>query len=179
VTVIDEALLERARITAPDHLDVVGGVADRLAELHGADVVICTCSTIGAIAELVGAGAGMRVVRVDRPMAERAVHVGDRITVIAAVESTVGPTRDLIGEVAESTGRSPAVEVMIVAGAWGRFEVGDHDGYLDHIARAIETAAGSCDVVVLAQASMAGAADRVDVEVPVLSSPRLAVESLL
>ena len=77
------------------------------------------------MAGLVGQGAGMRVVRVDRPMAERAVLTGERIVVLAAVESTLAPTESL-----------------------------------------------------LAQASMADAVDRVRVAVPVLSSPRLAVEAV-
>lgn len=177
-TVVDEIVLDRARLLGPDHVEIIGAIADRLAQLHTADVVVCTCSTIGGVAEWVGAEAGVRVVRVDRAMAELAVTTGDRIAVIVAVESTIAPTRDLLDETSMLLGRNPEIEVHLVADAWRRFEAGDNDGYLDTIAAAVEGAAKVCDVVVLAQASMAEAGERVVVGVPVLSSPRTAVDAL-
>jgi hypothetical protein len=55
------------------------------------------------------------------------------------------------------------------------FEAGDHTGYLARIARHIRGLT-DFDIVMLAQASMAPAADLVgDLSVPVLSNPRLAV----
>ena len=185
ITVVDESLLARAQALGPDHPTVVGGVRAAIHALAGggADVIVCTCSTIGAVAETVGDELDRRVVRVDRPMAERAVELaGDgarRVLVVAALASTVGPTRDLIESVAAERGESIDVEIRVVARAWDRFEADDHDGYLAAIADALDAGADDCDVVVLAQASMAEAADRVDIGVPVLSSPRLAVRSLL
>ena len=43
--------------------------------------------------------------------------------------------------------------------AWSRLEAGDQQGYLSEIARKIKESAPEGDVIVLAQASMAGAAD--------------------
>lgn len=57
-----------------------------------------------------------------------------------------------------------------------RTEAGDHAGYLDRVARHVRGLADDVDVVVLAQASMAPAANLVgDLSIPVRSSPRLAV----
>jgi subtilisin family serine protease len=67
------------------------------------------------------------------------------------------------------------VTPVLCADAWPRFETGDRDGYLDAVAAAARAAAVEHDVVVLAQASMADANGRVDVAVPVLSSPGAAV----
>jgi aspartate/glutamate racemase len=176
-TIVDEALLAAARARGP--VAVRDQVAARLGELAGADMVVCTCSTIGGIAEDVGAELGLQVVRVDRPMAERAVEIGGRVVVVAALESTLGPTRRLIESVAAARSAEITIEVALVDGAWERFEAGDHDGFLDAIAGRLPALARRADVVVLAQASMAAAAERADrVEVPVLSSPRLAVAAL-
>lgn len=60
---------------------------------------------------------------------------------------------------------------MLVEGAWERFVAGDQDGFLDLVAAAADTV-GDADVIVLAQGSMAGAAERTTTAVPVLSSPR-------
>ena len=180
-TVVDTALLEQARELGSDDRRVVAGVERALDQLagEGAEVIVCTCSTVGGLAEQAGRRRGQRVVRVDRPMAERAVELGDAILVLAALESTLGPTRDLIAAVAAERQRTVEIELRIVDRAWQRFEAGDLDGYLALIADELRAVGSGHHVVVLAQASMAAAADLVDAEVPVLSSPRLAVESLL
>ncbi|MFZ4810918.1 MAG: aspartate/glutamate racemase family protein [Ilumatobacteraceae bacterium] len=174
-TVVNAALLADARRLGPRHPDVSEGIALALDELalSGADVVVCTCSTIGAEAERLGHERGQRVIRVDRPMADAAVAMGRRIAVVAAVDSTVGPTLELIESV--SAGRDVDVSVVLSEGAWARFEAGDLDGYLDTVAATCASLAGTVDVIVLAQASMADAALRLNIDTPILSSPRLAV----
>ncbi|WP_329113274.1 arylsulfatase [Streptomyces sp. NBC_01353] len=166
-----EDLLVRARVEGPEA--VAGAVRDALAEAvaDGALAVLCTCSTIGGVAERTAVELGVPVLRVDRPMAAEAVG-SDRIVVVASVESTLAPTLDLLRE--ESGDRTSFVTTLVVDGAWERFEAGDRDGYLDTVAAAVDridpTVGG---VVVLAQASMADAADRTTTPLPVLSSPRL------
>jgi aspartate/glutamate racemase len=189
---VDESLLARARDRGDDHPIVVGGVLAALDGLAaaGVDTIVCTCSTIGAVAEALGPERpGIRVVRVDRPMAVEAVDLAaagtGRILVVAALRSTVAPTCALIRSVAADRGTDVVVEVTVVEGAWERFEAGDAAGYVDAVAAALShgidsgDGSGAFDAVVLAQASMAAAADRVAVEVPVLSSPRPAVRSVL
>jgi len=181
VWVVDERLLERARRVGAADPEVAEGIERALAELdrQGADVIVCTCSTIGGAAEIVGRRVGVAVVRVDRAMAERAVAIGGRVRVVAALESTLAPTRELLESVAADQGVELDVDVELIVGAWERFEAGDGDGYLALIADALAVHGLDCDVIVLAQASMAEAADRVAVGVPVLSSPRLAVAALV
>jgi len=177
VTVVDEALLDDARRLGGSSPQVLGAIDRALDSLSaaGADAIVCTCSTVGGEAERRGTERGLSVLRVDRPMAEQAVAIGGRIGVVAALESTVEPTTTLIAEVAASRGVDVEVSVWMCDRAWGRFEVGDIDGYLDSVATVCEAAAGTSDVVVLAQASMADALHRCSTSVPVLSSPALAV----
>jgi hypothetical protein len=179
-TVVDEGLLAAARLDGPEAVGVVAGVAARIDELvaRGAGPIVCTCSTIGGIAELIGAERGLDVVRVDRAMAERAVELGGRVVVLATLESTLEPTTRLLADVATLRRRPIDVHARVVEGAWDRFEADDHDGYIGLVADAITGADDEADVIVLAQASMAGAADRVATRAPVLSSPRLAVEAV-
>ncbi|MFJ9446591.1 aspartate/glutamate racemase family protein [Kitasatospora sp. NPDC101235] len=181
--IVSEELLARARTDGPD---AVAGDIDRAlasATAAGAAAVLCTCSTIGGVAESRAAALGVPVLRVDRPMAAAAVAVapgGDRTTahivVIAALAGTVGPTVDLIDEEAARCGRSVTVTATVVDGAWGRFESGDQAGYLTTIAAAVE-AVDDADVIVLAQASMADAVHRTTTAVPVLSSPALGLQA--
>lgn len=193
--VVDEGALALARRLGADHpavRDHVAALLDRFDQLDRLDrspgevaprpppeLVVCTCSTIGAVAEEIGSERGRPVVRVDRPVAERAVATGDRVGVLAALECTTTPTTELLRSVAAHQGREIAITVRLVPDAWERFEEGAMDAYLDRIAAELPELAAACDVIVLAQASMAGAVERAAVAVPVLSSPRIAVETLL
>lgn len=177
--VVDELLLSAARRSGVDDPGVRDGISAALADLlhAGARVVVCTCSTIGAVAEQLGDECGARVVRVDRPMIESALGAGRRIAAVVAVESTAAPTRALIESVAAARSAAAEISIVVSEGAWARFEAGDIEGYLQSIADTCDSLDGSVDVIVLAQASMADAADRVGGATPVLSSPRLAVSA--
>lgn len=95
---VDEELLARARREGPEA--VAEAVRDALDEAvaAGARAVLCTCSTIGAVAERAGARIGVPVLRADRPMAAAAVAAGPRVVVAATLESTLGPTVALVEE---------------------------------------------------------------------------------
>ncbi|MFD7920836.1 aspartate/glutamate racemase family protein [Streptomyces sp. NPDC059740] len=168
-------LLDRARDQGPE------AVAADLAELlalardQGAGAVLCTCSTIGSVAEEAAAHGGTPVtLRVDRPMAAAAVAAGPRVAVVATQSSTVGPTSALIRQEAARAGREVRVRTHVHEEAWPLFARGEQEGYLDAVAAVVREvdASGEADAIVLAQASTAPVADRVQAAVPVLASPR-------
>lgn len=170
---VDEDLLRRARRAGPEAVaGEVGAVLDR-ARTEGARAVLCTCSTIGGVAEAVGSRSayGVPVLRVDRPMAAAAVAAGPRVVVAAALESTLPPTVALVEEEARRAGRPVTVRTLIVDGAWPRFETGDTEGFAREVAAAADTVTDA-DAIVLAQASMAPAQHLTTTAIPVLSSPR-------
>ncbi|MFC5638925.1 aspartate/glutamate racemase family protein [Streptomyces bullii] len=168
---VDEALLSRARAAGPDAVADEVSVWLRRAVAEGARAVLCTCSTIGGVAEAAAAGAGVPVLRVDRPMAAAAVAAGPRVVVLATSESTFGPTVSLIKEEAHRAPQPVEVRTRLVEGAWARFEAGDTDGYVRMVAAAADAVTGA-DSIVLAQASMTPAQHLTTTPTPVLSSPR-------
>lgn len=145
----------------------------------GARVVLCTCSTLGSAAEDTPGVSGARVIRVDRPMAERAVATGRSILLVAAIPTAMATGVALLGEAARGK-QQPAVQELLCAAAWELFQAGDLSGYAAALASAVDERAGANDVVMLAQASMAPAAAlvrRSDVEV--LTSPDVGVRAAL
>jgi hypothetical protein len=148
-----------------------------------ARAVLVTCSSIGEAAEAAASTVDIPVVRVDAPMAEEAAVIAaapgsrGRITVLATLPSTLGPTGRLVERAVG--GRPIEVTASVVDGAAEAGDRGDRDRVDELVAAALVGAAADADVVVLAQASMARAAARVDVAVPVLSSPAGGVEALL
>jgi hypothetical protein len=176
--IVDDSLLADAMAAGAVTGDIRQRIGSRLRQAAGEDVdlVICTCSTIGGVAETLGGSLGVPVMRIDRAMAERAVELGPRITIAACLESTVAPTTDLLEQVAGETDRRVEVTTLVIAGAWDKFVAGDPDGYHAAIADGLGATAGTADVVVLAQASMAPAAERCrGLGTVILSSPELGV----
>ena len=147
------------------------------------DVVVCTCSTIGTVADDC-AEDHANLIRIDRPMAERAVAAGDKVLMVYCLDSTERPTRDLLADVAEKSGRTIAIEALSCPSAWQAFVRGDVEDFGRQIADTIRTALakGSGDVssILLAQASMAIAQDYLqDIDIPVLSSPAPALDAAM
>jgi hypothetical protein len=177
VHLVDAELLSDARRYGLD-VGVEARVLARLQELAVREpgAILCTCSTLGGSAERLAREIETPVVRIDRPVAESAVAHGGRVALVVAIDSTLAPTRQLFEECAASAGTDVTLVDAPCRDAWERFEAGDQAGYLDRVARHVRGLAGDVDVVVLAQASMAPAADLLaDLSIPVLSSPRPAV----
>ncbi|WP_082522161.1 hypothetical protein [Ramlibacter sp. Leaf400] len=184
--VVREDLLQQARELGADHPAVVqlvhGAILD--AAQAGATLVVCTCSTIGGLAERAPTPQGVEAARIDRAMADRAVSDGGPVLVVTALRSTVAPTTALLQESANRIGSDVGLEVLCVEDAWQLFEEGDRAGYLNSIASAITSrmrgAAAKPRVVVLAQASMAPVSNMLPgVGVDVLASPALGVEAAI
>ncbi|MGW4910689.1 aspartate/glutamate racemase family protein [Streptomyces sp. NPDC004270] len=169
--VVAPELLARARREGPEAVAPEVTAALERAAADGVRAVLCTCSTIGEVAERAADSVGVPIVRGDRPMATAAVAAGSRIAVLATVESTLAPTLALIEDEARRADRPIRARAQVVADAWTRFEDGDIEGCASLVAAAAD-AVTDADVIVLAQASMASAQRLTTTTVPILSSPR-------
>ena len=138
---------------------------------------LCTCTTIGHIAEAAGA------TRIDRPLMEAAARVGGRVLLVYCLESTADGSYRLLRDCIDGAGESAVIERLALTRLWPIFESGDAAGFADAIAAGIEDRLRvhpRPDCIVLAQASMADAADSLGgCGVPVLSGPELALRAAL
>lgn len=153
--------------------DIEHGVRTALLQLaQQADAVMLTCSTLGPAVPGAAQASAVPLLRVDAALAAQAVEHGGRVLALCAVETTLQPTLALFSAAASGSGIEVEVEVRLVPGAWALFKAGDGEGYLEAIADAASAAyAEGFSLVVLAQASMAGASERVSNGPPPLSSP--------
>lgn len=143
-------------------------------------VMLCTCSTLGGKTEEIGRMQGKTVLRIDRPMAERAVEIGGKIGIAAALESTMEPTINLIKEVAKEKGKTVETTPLLIPGAWDKKKSGDERGYINVIQQYLNEQSAKYDVIVLAQGSMAPATVGLTFDSPsVLTSTMLGVEYAL
>ena len=151
------------------------------AEAGGADYILVTCSSIGAAVEASAPFSAVPVLRVDQPMADRAVQMGRRIGVIATLPTTLNPTSDLVRRRAAAAGKTIELTSRLCEGAFEALMAGDTATHDSRVAAALRTLSGEVDVIVLAQASMARVVDTLPAEdrrVPILASPGLAIDHL-
>lgn len=143
-------------------------------------LVVCTCSTLGSIAEQVILDNGQQVVRIDRAMADLAVLSANKILVLAALESTLKPTSSLMNSSQQKRQTQNEIEYCVVDNSWQYFLKGEQHAYFKSIADIIDQKQGDYDCIVLAQASMAGAIDLVlQNRALILSSPEIGIEAVV
>ena len=204
--VVDAWMLETAisEGVTPAVRERVAGHLRHLAD-SGADAVLVTCSSIGEAAEEAAAALRIPVIRVDAAMAAESVRLAAHanssgvfrpdtpseggktqelsaggIAVLATNTATLGPTTRLIEREAAARGVAVDVTATVVEGAAAARAAGDQATHDRLIADEVRRLAGSgtASVLVLAQASMAPAAESAGVDLPVLTSPAGGVAGL-
>jgi len=148
-------------------------IAQAIQAAEGA--VLCSCTTIGDVAEAAGA------IRIDWPMMLEAARIGGPVLMAYCLESTAEPSQALLRRAFGQL--DPQLACLQLCQHWPLFEAGDGSGFAGAVATDVlqRLEAGAFGCVILAQASMAGAAEaiRSGTEVPVLASPELAAKYLL
>lgn len=155
--VVREDLLERARTEGiTPEIEAATTALIRVAS----GPVLCTCTTLGEVAEAAGA------LRIDRPLMQAAAETGGKV---------------LLAEEMAKAGNPAKTRPLSLASAWPRFEAGDHDAFAQAVARGIRHAiTDDTACIVLAQASMGPAATLLaDTGLPVLTSPEIALRAAL
>jgi Asp/Glu/hydantoin racemase len=164
----------------PDTARRVVGYA-RSAEEAGADYIMFTCSSIGRAVETAAGLVNVPVLRVDQPMAAKAVEKGKRIGIIATLSTTLDPTTDLVRRNALQVGKEIELFPHLCEGAFEALMAGDAETHDMLVGDALKAMSETVDVIVLAQASMARVVEAnpsLAEKLPILASPPIAMEYL-
>jgi hypothetical protein len=150
----------------------------KAAASNGADLIFNQCSSVGEAADIAARLVSVPVLKVDAPMAERAVELGGKIGVVATVQSTMQPSCNLIRAKAAAAGKAVEIVEYLVDGALNvLIEHNDRARHNAMVMDSVRKAEAECDVIVLAQGSMTVLLPELtDIRKPVLTSPRLGVE---
>lgn len=146
----------------------------------GAELILNTCSSIGDAVYAAREFIPVPIVRIDEAMARRAVAEASRIAVLATLSTTLDPTISLVKRCAAEAGKTVTAISAVAEGAFPAITAGDAATHDRLVAETAKKVAEDCDVILLAQGSMAR------MEAPlreltgktVYSSPRLAIEML-
>lgn len=150
------------------------------AEALGADAILNQCSSVGEAVDVARNMLKIPYLKVDEPMAEEAVRQGTKISVVATVASTMGPSCRLVERAAVKMGKQVEIRRCLVDGALDvLMKEGNKEKHNQMVLDMIEKVEAESDVIVLAQGSMIVLLPQLThIKKPVLTSPRLGVEGV-
>ncbi len=176
---VDESLIKNTIASQGLSKTTTRRIVQMIGSAHdgGADVVMVTCSSIGASVPVARNLFDFPVLRVDEAMAEKAVTMGSRIGVAATLRTTLEPTMTLLRETAAGARRQIELVPSLAEGAFEAVLAGDTARHDSLLTSSLTKLMEQVDVVVLAQASMVRVLSQMNTNggPPILSSPELAV----
>ena len=146
----------------------------------GAGVILFTCSSTSPAVDLVRPLLEVPILKIDDPMAAKAVSLGNRIGVVCTVKTTQEASRSLIESHAAQAGKKIKVSMALVEEAFKAVLAGDKARHDQLVGEAVARLSRENEVVVLAQASMAHLAPGLSqsLKATVLASPDLCMDAL-
>jgi len=156
--------------------DALGGYSTAI----GADGILFTCSAFGPAIERVARAVTIPVLKPNEAMFGEAIAIGGRIGMLATFEPSIASMAAEFEADAAKAGVAVTLESVFVADAMAALVAGKRERHDTLVAEAA-TALAHCKAIMLAQFSMAPAADGVRrrlTGIPVLTSPDAAVAAM-
>lgn len=125
------------------------------AEAMGADVAMCSCTTVGEAIRAARYYASIPVFNIDEPMAREAVKLGRRIGIVATVPTSPAATVRQLKRAAEEAGKSIEIKIALNERAFEHLQKGEHDRHDELVHKEMDRLARSVDVLALGQVSLA------------------------
>lgn len=145
----------------------------------GADGVVFACSAFGPAIEAAREATAVPVLKPNEAMFEAALERGPRVGLLATFEPSLAPMKEEFDALAAARGLELTLRTHCAPDAMQALRDGDREAHDAMVAQAA-TALDDCQAIMLAQFSMAPAAEAVreSVHCPVLTSPDAAVARL-
>jgi Asp/Glu/hydantoin racemase len=164
---LDEAMIKRFKTLGAYALQI------------GADAILFTCSAFGDAIEAVAQNAAIPVLKPNEAMFEEAISRDRTVGLLTTFQPSAPSMEKELAEMAERQGSRVQCETIWVPDAMQALTSGDGSAH-DRLIAAAAPQLAHCDVIMLAQFSMARARVAVQqaVDPPVLTSPASAVAKL-
>lgn len=180
INIIDDSIISDVKAAGC----VTKAVALRLLSYYrkgqelGADYILNTCSSVGAVVAPARTFISTPIIRIDDHMADEAVSKASHIGVIATLPTTLAPTMQLIREKAKAAGKKVEVIDGLANGAYEALVGGNPDEHDRVILETAKKLAGKSECIVLAQGSMMRMREKLEREtgITVLASPTCCAE---
>lgn len=181
INIIDDSLIQEVIKEG----EVTNGVKRRLLRYFetaikdiGADVVLNTCSSVSEVVDIACQLYATPIVKIDEPMAKKAVRNADRIGVMATLSTTLNPTIRLLEKQADQVNKKCEIINGLAEGAFTALSEGKNEEHDRLIMETANKLAEKVDTLVLAQGSMARMKEKLvsSTGKPILTSPASGLE---
>lgn len=125
------------------------------AEAMGADVAMCSCTTVGEATRLARQYVSIPVFNIDEPMAHEAVRKGRKMGIIATVPTSPAATQRQLEYAARDAGVSISIKIAVNEKAFAHLQRGEIEKHNELVHREMDKLAPKVDVLVLGQISLA------------------------
>lgn len=182
INIIDDSLLQEVLAVGHPTPAVIRRMSQYAlqAEAMGADLILNQCSSVSEVVDIVKKMISIPYLKIDEPMAEEAVKLGNNIGVVATAHSTLAPTVRLVENTARRLNKQVTVNHCFAEGAYNALlKEGNREKHNKIVLNTIREAAEKNDVVVLAQGSMYPLLPLTkDMKAPILASLRTGIEQI-
>ena len=182
INVMDEGLIWELNKTNEITQDMTRRLIDiaSKAESAGADAILLTCSSFSPNVEGFKHLFSVPIISSDESMLNEAVKIGGKIGVIATVAKAGPTTTNLLYETAEKQCKEIEVETVVITDAFQALQKGDQAKHDEMIHAEIDKLSAHCDVVLIAQYSMARAMDSYERgAMPILTGPEVSANAIV
>lgn len=125
------------------------------AEAMGADVAMCSCTTVGEATRIARQYVSIPVFNIDEPMAREAVRKGRKLGIIATVPTSPAATKRQLEYAAAEAGVSVSIKIAVNEKAFALLQAGEIEKHNELVYREMDKMASKVDVLVLGQISLA------------------------
>ncbi|MEZ0214308.1 MAG: aspartate/glutamate racemase family protein [Xanthobacteraceae bacterium] len=178
---LDEGLQANVRsdggVTARS-LHRMEGLLERAVEGQ-VDAVLLTCTVFSPHIASFRARFPLPIIGADVAMLDKAAGLHRRTAILCTFSASLATSLEMLRRAAERIGAPCEAEAFLVDGALEAMAAGDRARHDDLVVASAKAHAQNFDALVLAQMSMAGAADQLTAcGVPVLTSPNCAIDAV-
>jgi len=162
--VMDEGLLRSLTTAGKITPEVIQRLAEMVlsAQRAGADMAVVSCSSLSPCVNAVQEQVDIPVIKIDAPMVAYAVTHAERIGLVMTNPTTEAPSKLLFREVSDKLGRNATLVPRLCPHAFAKLNQGDVQGHDLAVVKTAEDLLTECDVVMLAQISIARVKDQLD-----------------
>ena len=125
------------------------------AEATGADVIMCTCTTMGEATLTARKFINVPVFNIDEPMAKVAIAMGEKFGILATVPTSAPATKKLLDIEAQKKGKQIDIKIVINEEAFKNLLAGNIEKHDELVHSELEKLQNEVDVIVLGQISLA------------------------
>lgn len=148
------------------------------ARADNVDGILLTCTAFSPYADALSDEFGIPVIPPDSAMIEQALDSGKRTAILYTFPSTRQSTQNFISSIESRREKKLDYDLVFIEGAFDELQKGNHSLHDRLIMDRIMETGDEYGLILLAQISMAGAADNYAGKIPVITSPSSALEEL-